>query len=69
MRVAALTMAYNEPVWAGVWARHYAGQLGAEHCTILDHGSDDGSADNLPVRVRRLVPLHRGFDRLRPSEP
>ena len=36
MRVAALTMAYNEPVWAKVWARHYAGQLGAEHCTILD---------------------------------
>ena len=54
MRVAALTMVYNEPVWAGVWARHYAGQLGAEHCTILDHGSDDGSADGLPVRVRRL---------------
>ncbi len=54
MRVAALTMSYNEPVWAGVWARHYAGQLGSEHCTVLDHGSDDGSADGLPVRVRRL---------------
>ena len=55
MRVAALTMSYNEPVWAGVWARHYAGQLGAEHCTVLDHGSDDGSADGLPVPVRRLA--------------
>lgn len=54
MRVAALTMSYNEPVWAGVWARHYAGQLGAEHCVVLDHGSDDGSADGLPVRVVRL---------------
>ncbi len=54
MRVAALTMSYNEPVWAKVWAKHYAGQLGAEHCTLLDHGSDDGSADGLPVRVRRL---------------
>lgn len=54
MRIAALTMMYNEPVWAGVWARHYAGQLGAEHCTVLDHGSDDGSADGLAVRVRRL---------------
>ena len=54
MRVAALTMSYNEPIWAGVWARHYAGQLGAEHCTMLDHGSDDGSAVGLPVRVRRL---------------
>ncbi len=54
MRVAALTMSYNEPVWAKVWAQHYAGQLGAEHCTLFDHGSDDGSADGLPVRVRRL---------------
>ena len=54
MRVAAITMSYNEPVWAGAWARHYARELGAEHCTLLDHGSDDGSADGLPVRVRRL---------------
>ncbi len=54
MRIAALTMSYNEPVWARVWAQHYAGQLGAEHCTLLDHGSDDGSADGLPVQVRRL---------------
>ena len=54
MRVAALTMAYNEPVWAPVWARYYAGQLGAEHCLLLDHGSDDGSTGNLPIPVRRL---------------
>ena len=54
MRVAAVTMSFNEPVWAGVWARHYARELGAEHCTVLDHGSDDGSADGLPVSVRRL---------------
>ncbi|MBC7799582.1 MAG: glycosyltransferase family 2 protein [Gemmatimonadaceae bacterium] len=54
MRVAALTMSFNEPVWARVWARHYAGQLGAAHCVLLDHGSDDGSADGLPVQVRRL---------------
>lgn len=43
MRIAALTMIYNEPVWAPVWARHYATQVGAENCFILDHGSDDGS--------------------------
>lgn len=54
MRVAALTMSYNEPVWAGVWARHYASALGAEHCTIIDHGSDDDSTRGLPVRVVRL---------------
>ena len=54
MRVAAVTMSYNEPVWARAWARHYARELGAEHCVLLDHGSDDGSAEGLPVRVRRL---------------
>ncbi len=54
MRVAAVTMAYNEPVWAPAWARHYAAQVGAENCLMLDHGSDDGSTDGLPVQVRRL---------------
>lgn len=54
MRVAALTMSYNEPVWARVWARHYARQVGAEHCFLMDHGSDDGSADGLGVTVERL---------------
>ena len=55
MRVAALTMSYNEPVWAQVWARHYAGQVGAENCFLMDHGSDDGSADGLNVHVERLA--------------
>ena len=55
MRVAALTMSYNEPVWAGVWARHYSRQVGAEHCYLMDHGSDDGSADGLAVHVERLA--------------
>ena len=54
MRLAALTMAYNEPVWAPAWARHYAAQVGAENCLVLDHGTEDGSTDGLPVRVRRL---------------
>lgn len=54
MRVAALTMSYNEPVWLPVWARYYASQVGAEHCLVLDHGSDDGSAEGLAVPVRRL---------------
>ena len=54
MRVAALTMSYNEPVWAPVWARHYSRQVGAEHCYLMDHGSDDGSADALGIHVERL---------------
>jgi hypothetical protein len=54
MKVAALTMVYNEPVWARVWARHYAGQVGAENCLVLDHGSDDGSTEGLGVQVERM---------------
>lgn len=54
MRVAALTMVYNEPVWARVWVRHYARQIGAENCLVLDHGTDDGSTDGLGVPVERL---------------
>ncbi len=55
MRVAALTMSYNEPIWAQVWARHYAHQVGAEHCFLMDHGSDDGSVDGLAINVERLA--------------
>ena len=55
MRVAALTMMYNEPVWARVWARYYARQVGAAHCFVLDHGSDDGSLERLGVRVERMA--------------
>lgn len=55
MRVAALTMSYNEPVWAQVWARHYSRQVGAQHCFLMDHGSDDGSVDGLDVHVERLA--------------
>ena len=54
MRVAALTMIYNEPVWARVWVRHYSRQVGAAHCYVLDHGSDDGSAEGLGIAVERL---------------
>ena len=46
-RVAAVTMAYNEPDFAPVWARHYASEVGARHCYIIDHGSTDGSLDHL----------------------
>ena len=54
MRLAALTMVYNEPVWARVWARYYGSQVGAEHCYVLDHGSTDGSVNGLPARVERM---------------
>ena len=46
-RVAAVTMAYNEPDFAPLWAAHYAAELGARNCFVVDHGSDDGSLDAL----------------------
>lgn len=54
MRVAALTMVYNEPVWTRVWVRHYAREVGAAHCMVLDHGSTDGSTEGLGVTVERM---------------
>ena len=46
-RTAAVTMAYNEPEFAGIWAAHYGAEVGARNCFIIDHGSDDGSLDGI----------------------
>ncbi len=56
MRVAALTMVYNEPLWAPVWARHFAAQVGAPHCYMLDHGSSDHSLAAIapPINIEHL---------------
>ena len=40
-KVAAITMAYNEAVLLPQWARHYAKQVGSDHCYVVDHGSTD----------------------------
>ena len=47
-------MIYNEPVWARVWVSHYARQVGAANCLVLDHGSTDGSTEGLGVAVERV---------------
>lgn len=46
MKVAAVTMVYNEPDFLPIWLRHYAHQVGGRHCYVIDHGSDDGSTDS-----------------------
>ncbi len=54
-RVAAVTMTYNEPEFAHLWARHYASEVGPRHCYIVDHGSSDGSLDGLQgVNIVRI---------------
>jgi hypothetical protein len=41
--LAAVTMVYNEAELLPFWLRYYCGQVGAQHCYVVDHGSDDGS--------------------------
>lgn len=54
-RVAAVTMVYNEPEFVPLWVRHYGGQVGAAHCYVVDHGSEDGSTAGLgAVNVLRI---------------
>jgi hypothetical protein len=48
MKIAAITMVYNEPDFLPIWVRHYAGQLGAANCFVIDHGTDDGSTGMHP---------------------
>jgi len=54
-KIAAVTMVYNEPEFLPIWLAHYARQVGAENCFVMDHGSDDGStADLAPASLIRL---------------
>ncbi len=55
MKLAAVTMVYNEPDYIDLWVRHYAAQVGIENCYVIDHGSDDGTTDSMgAVTVTRI---------------
>ncbi len=53
-KVAAVTMVYNEPVFLPFWGWHYARQVGADHCYVINHGSDIPIAVPPGVNVLRL---------------
>ena len=53
-KLAAVTMAYNEAAFLPVWARHYARQVGADHCYVVDHGSTELPALPSGINVLRL---------------
>jgi Glycosyl transferase family 2 len=53
-KVAAITMVYNEPVFLPFWTRHYARQVGADHCYVVNHGSDMPLTVPPGVNVLRL---------------
>jgi hypothetical protein len=46
--LAVVTMVYNEPDFLPVWEAHYRAAVGANHCYVIDHGSDDGSIGASP---------------------
>jgi hypothetical protein len=64
--LAVVTMAYNEPDFLPLWANYYVRQVGAENCFVVDHGSDDGSTDDLG-RINRLRIPHTPKDEDRRS--
>jgi Glycosyl transferase family 2 len=47
VKVAGVTMVYNEKNKLPIWRRYYGAQLSPAHCYIIDHGSNDGSTENL----------------------
>jgi hypothetical protein len=56
MKLAAVTMVYNEAEYLPLWLRHYAAALGIAHCHVVDHGSTDGSTDDLGGANRLRLP-------------
>lgn len=54
MKIAAMTMAYNEAFFLPIWIAHYGRQCGLENLFIIDDGSSDGSTSDLaPIQVER----------------
>jgi Glycosyl transferase family 2 len=52
MKVAAITMVYNEPIFLPIWLNYYGSKLEYENLFIIDDGSTDGC-----VNDRRIVNL------------
>jgi hypothetical protein len=45
--LAMVTMLYNEPDFLPRWLDYYGRQVGLENCYVIDHGSNDGSTQDL----------------------
>jgi hypothetical protein len=57
MKIAIVTMVYNERVSLPIWIRHYTRHCPGATLFVVDHGSDDGSTHGLTGVS--LVPLPR----------
>lgn len=56
MATAVITFAYNERVNLPIWMRYYGAAFGERNLYIVDHGSDDGSLDNIGLANRIVLP-------------
>jgi len=61
-RIAAFTMAFNEAAFLPLWLDYYGAQLGRENLYVLDHGSTDGSTQDLAPTSVVHVPRAERFD-------
>jgi hypothetical protein len=66
LKVAALTMAYNEGRHLPVWRKYYGQQVGDENLWVIDHGSTDGSCDGIAHRL--VLPRGRPLDEIDRAE-
>lgn len=66
VRVACVTMAYNEKTNLPRWLRHYGKWFGVDSLYVIDDGSDDGSTKGLQCSVLRTPRL--AFDDQRKSD-
>lgn len=46
MRIAAITMVFNERQFLPIWLNHYGPQLGYENLFVIDDGTSDGSTND-----------------------
>jgi hypothetical protein len=54
--LAIVTMVYNEGRRLPYWLAHYDRQVGLENCYVIDHGSEDGSTEDLRGASRIRLP-------------
>ena len=47
VKLAVVTMTYNEADFLPLWLRHYTRAIGPRNCFVIDHGSTDGSTSDL----------------------
>jgi hypothetical protein len=61
MRIAVMTMVFNEAVFLPIWLAHYGPRLGFQNLFVIDDGSNDGST--LDARIVNLIRKKRSaFD-------